>query len=66
MTPEETRAEVRRIVTRIELAEDPRVGIQLVRERMSEIRQGGQEVPEEFTWIEKRLAAECIDASQER
>ena len=66
MTPEETRAAVRSIVTQVELADDPRVGIQLVRQRMSELRERGKQVPEEFVWIEKRLTADCIDASQER
>lgn len=66
MTPEETRAAVRNIVTQVELADDPRVGIQIVRDRISELQKCGEQVPEEFVWIEKRLTADCIDASQER
>jgi len=66
MTPADTRAEVRSIIAQVEQSDDPRQGVQLIRQRMSELRDAGEEVPEEFTRVEKQLIADCIDASQGR
>ena len=66
MTPAESREEVRVLLAKVEQADDPRFAVRLVRERIAELSNCGEDVPEELTWMEKRLVAECIDASQGR
>ena len=66
MTPDQAREEVRALAAKVEEAEDPRSAVQLVRDRINELTKLGEDIPEELTWIEKRLVAECIDASQGR
>ena len=66
MTPQEAREQVRQLVTQVEMDGDPRVGIQLVRAKMSELHNAGEEVPKEFIWIEKRFLSDCVEASQGR
>lgn len=66
MTPAESREEVRVLLAKVEQTDDPRFAVRLVRERIAELNNCGEDVPEELTWMEKRLVAECIDASQGR
>ena len=66
MTPAESRGEVHVLLAKVEQTDDPRFAVRLVRERIAELNNCGEEVPEELTWMEKRLVAECIDASQGR
>lgn len=66
MTPLEARAEVRTIISQIEQVDDPRLGVSLVRKRIAELHEAGESVPEELVSVEKRLIADCIEASQGR
>lgn len=66
MTPTEAREEVRSINAKLEQADDPRFGVVLVRERIEELKASGEDVPEALTSMEKRLVADCVEASQGR
>ena len=66
MTPAEAREEVRSIVDQIEQADDPRFGVRLVRARIEQLRASGEDIPEALTSMEKRLVADCVEASQGR
>ena len=46
--------------------DDPRQCYALVKERISEFRESGRDVPDELTRLEKRLMTECMLASQGR
>ena len=66
MTPAEAREEVRSIVDQIEQADDPRFGVRLVRARIAQLKASGEDVPEALMSMEKRLVADCVEASQGR
>ena len=66
MTPAEAREEVRSIVDQIEQADDPRFGVRLVRARIEQLKASGEDIPEALTSMEKRLVADCVEASQGR
>ena len=46
--------------------DDPRQCYALVRERISEFRESGRDVPDELRKLEKQLMTECMLASQGR
>ena len=46
--------------------DDPRRCYVLVRQRISEIRSSGRDVPDELSKLEKRILTECMLASQGR
>lgn len=46
--------------------DDPRQCYALVKERISEFRDSGRDVPDELKKLEKRLVTECMLASQGR
>lgn len=46
--------------------DDPRQCYALVKERISEFRDSGRDVPDELTKLEKQLMTECMLASQGR
>ena len=66
MTSEEKRAEIRSVVTMAEQADDPRRAVAIIRQRITELKNGGHEIPEELVWIENRYVDDCIHASQGR
>ena len=66
MTSEEKRQTIRVILSEAEQQEDPRAAVQLIRRKISEMNDSGQEVPDELTEIENRFVDECIYASQGR
>ncbi len=66
MTPAEAREEVRSITDQIEQADDPRFGVRLVRARIEQLKASGEDVPEALMSMEKRLVADCVEASQGR
>lgn len=66
MTPAEAREEVRSIADQIEQADDPRFGVRLVRARIEQLKASGEDVPEVLMSMEKRLVADCVEASQGR
>ncbi len=66
MTAAEMRLEVRKLVETAEQADDPRLGVRLVRARMRELEDAGTSVPRELITAERRFVAECIEASQGR
>lgn len=51
---------------RIEENTDPRECWRLVQERIQEIRQSGQDVPEDLSLIAHRLMRDCMEQSQGR
>ena len=57
-------AELRQLVADIDRADDPRQAVLLVRARIAELDNQGSAIPAELAQMEKRLIAECIDASQ--
>jgi hypothetical protein len=60
-------AEFADLVYQMEQSEDdPRQCYALVKERISEFRDSGREIPEELSKLEKRLMTECMLASQGR
>jgi hypothetical protein len=46
--------------------DDPRQCYALVKERISEFRDSGRDIPDELRTLEKRLQTECMLASQGR
>ncbi|MEM8971114.1 MAG: hypothetical protein AAGD43_03520 [Pseudomonadota bacterium] len=66
MTSEEKRQTIRVILREAEQQDDPRAAVQLIRLKISEMNDRGQEVPEELTEIQNRFVDECIYASQGR
>ncbi len=55
------------LVQQMEQSEDdPRQCYVLVKERISEFRDSGQDIPDELSELEKRLRTECMLASQGR
>ncbi len=66
MTSEEKRQTIRVILSEAEQQDDPRAAVQLIRRKISEMNDRGQEVPEELTEIQNRFVDECIYASQGR
>jgi len=66
MTSAQKRKEIREIVIKAEQEGDPRLAIELIRQRIAELNDSGQEVPEELIWIQNRYVDECIYASQGR
>ncbi|MEM6496147.1 MAG: hypothetical protein AAF709_05410 [Pseudomonadota bacterium] len=66
MTSEEKRQTIRVILSEAEQQDDPRAAVQLIRRKIGEMNDRGQEVPEELTEIQTRFVDECIYASQGR
>jgi hypothetical protein len=66
MTSDQMRKEVQAIVTKAEQVEDPRLAVNLIRQRIAELNDRGEGVPEELIRIENRYVDECIYASQGR
>ena len=66
MTLEQKREEIRALVTKIEQEDDPRLAVKIIRQRIAELNNIGEDVPEEFIWMQNRLVDECIYASQGR
>lgn len=66
MTLEQKREEIRALVTKVEQEDDPRMAVKLIRQRIAELNNIGEDVPEEFIWMQNRLVDECIYASQGR
>ena len=66
MTSDQMRKEIRALVTRAEQAGDPRLAVKLIKQRIAELNDSGEEVPAELIWIENRYLNECIYASQGR
>jgi hypothetical protein len=66
MTSDQMGKEDQAIVTKAEQAEDPRLALKLIRQRIAELNDRGEEVPEELIRIKNRYADECIYASQGR
>ncbi|MGI9410051.1 MAG: hypothetical protein ACR2OV_08255 [Hyphomicrobiaceae bacterium] len=66
MTSDQKREEIRALVTTAEQQDDPRYAVQVIRQRIAELNNSGQEVPEELIWIQNRYVDECIYASQGR
>jgi hypothetical protein len=46
--------------------DDPRQCYALIKERISEFRHSGRDIPDELTKLEKRYMTECMLASQGR
>ncbi len=66
MTSDQRREEIRLLLTRAEDVDDPRLAVQLIRQRIAELNESGQDVPEELIWLQNRYVDECIHASQGR
>ncbi|MGI9423104.1 MAG: hypothetical protein ACR2PA_07920 [Hyphomicrobiaceae bacterium] len=66
MTLEQKREEIRALATKIEQEDDPRSAVKIIRQRIAELNNIGEDVPEEFIWMQNRLVDECIYASQGR
>lgn len=66
MTSEQERQTVRVILSEAEQQDDPRAAVQLIRQKIKELNDNGQMVPDELTAIENRFVDECIYASQGR
>ena len=66
MASEELRDEVRVLIRKVEQEDDPRLAVRLIRKRIAELNDVGEDVPEEFLLLQIRLVDECIYASQGR
>ncbi|MGI9521118.1 MAG: hypothetical protein ACR2PG_05660 [Hyphomicrobiaceae bacterium] len=54
-----------RVFSRIvEQVGDPRLVVELIRQRIAELNSNGEEVPEELLWIQNHYVDECIYSSQ--
>ena len=62
----ENRDEVHHLISEVEHADDPRLAVKLVRDRIAELNAEGKDVPKEFILIQNRFVEECVYASQGR
>ena len=66
MTSEQKRQQINVLIKEAEEQDDPRAVIQLIRNKITELNNLGEEIPEELIWMQKRYTNECIYASQNR
>jgi hypothetical protein len=66
MASVENRDDVHHLISEVEQAEDPRLAVKLIRDRIAALNTEGKHVPEEFILIQNRFVEECVYASQGR
>lgn len=66
MTSEQERQNVRVIVSQAEQQDDPRAAIRLIQQKIAEMNDLGQQVPQELVLIQNHYVDECIHESQGR
>ena len=66
MTSEQQRQKVRVIVSQAEQQDDPRAAIQLIQQKITEMNNLGEEVPQDLVLIQNHYVDECIHESQGR
>ena len=66
MTSNQERQKVRVIVREAEQQDDPRAAIQLIQQKIAEMNNLGEVVPQELVLIQNHYVDECIHESQGR
>lgn len=61
---EQMQGEIANLSAKIELIDDPRAGFALVKQRINELRNEGQQIPDELIRMERNLQCECISQSR--
>ncbi len=57
-------AEIANLNAQIDQVDDPREGFAMVKARINELRNAGQDIPVELIRMEKNLQTECISQSR--
>ena len=55
--------DIRAFAKMAERVGDPRLMVDLIRQRIAELNNNGEEVPEELLWIQNHYVDECIYSS---
>ncbi len=61
---EQMQAEIANLNAQIDQVDDPREGFAMVKARINELRNAGQDIPVELIRMEKNLQTECICQSR--
>ena len=62
----ENRDDVDDIISEVEQADDPRLAVKLVRDRIAVLNAEGKHIPKELILIQNRFVEECVYDSQGR
>lgn len=66
MTSDQIRQEIRSLVAKAEMVDDPRLAVKIIRQRIAELTDNGQDVPQELIRVENHYVHDCICESQGR